>query len=142
MTTKKTTTCNIDNPTATTTPTRAMVPTAATADDNSPSADTVPNRTHVNALKMQEDGIFDEGYDSDGYIGPPRGTDAAEIEALEEEAVLYNTPPELPAEEEKEDDTAVEPVHVPMTEEQIKQLTIPLIKEELRLRRRVPSKNL
>ena len=33
----------------------------------SPSANTQP-RTHVNALKMQKDGVFDEGYDSDGYI--------------------------------------------------------------------------
>jgi hypothetical protein len=90
-------------------------------------------------LKMQEDGVFDEGYDSDGYIGPPRGTDAAELEALEEEAVLHNAPPEPPAEEEEEDDTEPEPVHVPMTEEEIKQLTIPLLKEELRLRR-VPFK--
>jgi hypothetical protein len=114
------------------------VDTATATNKTSPSADTKP-RTHVNALKMLEEGVFDEGYDSDGYIGPPRGTDAAELEALEEEAVLHNTPPEPPAEEEEEDDTAVEPVHVPMTEEQIKQLTIPLIKEELRLRR-VPFK--
>jgi hypothetical protein len=54
----------------------------AATDKNSPSADTLP-KTHVNALKMLEDGVFDEGYDSDGYIGPPRGTDAAELEALE-----------------------------------------------------------
>jgi hypothetical protein len=38
---------------------------------------------------MLEDGVFDEGYDSDGYIGPDRGTDAAELEALEEEAVVH-----------------------------------------------------
>jgi hypothetical protein len=35
---------------------------------------------------MLEDGVFDEGYDSDGYIGPDRGTDEEEVE-LEEEAV-------------------------------------------------------
>jgi hypothetical protein len=53
--------------------------------------------------------------------------------------MVHSLPPEPPAEEEEEDDTEAEPVHVSMTEEQIKQLTIPLIKEELRLRR-VPFK--
>jgi hypothetical protein len=51
------------------------------------------------------------------------------LEALEEKAVLHNTPPEPPAKKKEEDDTAVKPVHMPVTKEQIKQLTIPLIKE-------------
>jgi hypothetical protein len=121
-----------------TTPTAATLNSEGSGDKkDSPSADTVP-KTHVNALKMLEDGVFDDGYDSDGYIGPPRGTDQAELEALEEEAVVHNTPPEPPVEEEQEPPEE-QPTHVPMTEAEIKQLTIPLIKLELRLRR-IPFK--
>jgi hypothetical protein len=87
---------------------------------------------------MLEDGVFDEGYDSDGYIGPDRGTDPEELQALEEDAVVHSTPPPVETvEEEKDDETS--PAHVPITEEEIKALTIPLLKEELRLRR-VPFK--
>jgi hypothetical protein len=89
---------------------------------------------------MQEEGVFDEGYDSDGYIGPPRGTDESELEALQEESVIHSAPPTVETVAEEDEDAAQEqPAHVPMTEEEIKSLTIPLLKEELRLRR-VPFK--
>jgi hypothetical protein len=54
---------------------------------------------------MLEDGVFDEGYDSDGYIGPAIGTDPDELEALEEEAVVHNAPPAAETVDEEEDDT-------------------------------------
>jgi hypothetical protein len=40
----------------------------------------------VNALEMEKNGAFDAGYDTDGFLGPERGTNPAEIAALEEEA--------------------------------------------------------
>jgi hypothetical protein len=109
---------------------------ATSVDNNSPSADTVP-RTHVNALKMLEAGVFDEGYDSDGYIGPERGTDAEELQALQEEALPLGTPPN------KQDvDTTTagtmsqeEATHVPITEAVLKTLTVVQLKEELKLRK-------
>jgi hypothetical protein len=127
-------------PTTTAAAMPTTMPTAPESDKASPSLETVP-RIHVNALKMLEDGVFDEGYDSDGHIGPPRGTDEEEIDALKEDALVHNAPPpaETVAEDDQDDDKEPEPVHVPMTEEEIKALTIPLLKEELRLRR-VPFK--
>jgi hypothetical protein len=59
------------------TPTTVMTAEPA-KDQTSPSDDTLP-KTHVNALKMQKNRVFDESYYSDGYIGP-----------LPEEQILLN----------------------------------------------------
>jgi hypothetical protein len=75
--------------------------TAADSKKTSPSADTVP-KTHINALKMEEDGVFEEGYDSDVYIGPERGTDQAELDALKEESLPESSPPEAESDDANE----------------------------------------
>ena len=45
-----------------------------------------PQRKVVNPMLMTE--AFWDGYDSDGWEGPPRGTDMDEIEAANEENTL------------------------------------------------------
>jgi hypothetical protein len=57
--------------------------------NNIPSADVLP-ASAVNLLKMEEDGAFDAGYDSDDSLGPHRGTDLHELAALREETLLAN----------------------------------------------------
>jgi hypothetical protein len=61
----------------------------ATTNNDSPSADVCP-AVVSNFLQMEEVGAFDAGYDSDNSLGPERGTDPAELAALEEEALILN----------------------------------------------------
>ena len=96
---------------------------------NHPSVDP-PRRQVTNPSSMQE--AFDAGYDSDGWEGPPKGTDPGELEDVEEEPVTATKPPAVT------DEATEQPVHVPIDDETLQKLTVKLLKHELKIRR-VPT---
>jgi hypothetical protein len=81
-------------PTAKTTLMPAATQRTSIANNNnskSPSAN-VPKATFVNALKMEEAGAFDAGYDTVGSLSPMRGTDPVELANLKEDAIAAEAP--------------------------------------------------
>jgi hypothetical protein len=128
----------------TTTLTTTMMPAAApdsgsTTENISPSLD-VPKATFVNTLEMERNGAFDAGYDTDGSLGPERGTHPEEIKALEEDAVTVTEPTNAAKVEIIADIEEDAPKHVPMAEGDTNALNVNGLKEQLKLRR-VPFKS-
>jgi len=100
-----------------------------TGDNGHPSVDP-PRKRVVDPTLMEE--AFENGYDSDGWEGPERGTNQDELDAVDEEAVEAMSPPH------PEDNLPTEPVHVPISEDSFKKLTVKELKWELTIRR-VPT---
>ena len=89
-----------------------------------PSVDP-PRKKVINPLEMEE--AFDNGYDSDGWEGPPPGTDKREIEALFEEEVGAGAAAAAVC-------VLTEPKHVPIADDVLNKLTVENIKHELEIR--------
>ena len=94
-----------------------------------PSVD--PPRTKAsNPLEMEA--AFDEGYDSDGWVGPPRGTDPNEEDAVDEKElpeITNDAPRPAPA-----PTTTTQTGHIPIPEDVLNKMTILMLKHELRIR--------
>jgi len=92
-----------------------------------PSPMASPDRRKLPNFERME-AQFEAGYDSDGNEPPPGTSDDIDFE--EEELVV--TQPQPQEEEEEPIDTT--PRHIPMDEESLGQLTLPMIKHELTIR--------
>jgi len=91
--------------------------------DCEPSIDP-PRATMSNPLEMED--AFQEGYDSDGWIGPPRGTDEKELEDVEEDPIT-----EKETTTQEPETAPIEPTHIPIPDDAFKKLTIVQLKHEL-----------
>jgi len=99
--------------------------------DDDPDIDP-PRKTMPNLLEMEE--AFDQGYDSDGWSGPARGTDPKEVAATAEESLTETNDTEqtVTATNEATNEAATEevsvPKHVPIDDNALQTLTIPMLK--------------
>jgi len=84
-----------------------------------------------NPLDIERQNV--EGYDTDGSLGPPRGTDAAD-EALTKEDALPEKSNVVPPTEQEAEPTAT-PAPIDISEDTFKKLTIPMLKLELTIRK-------
>lgn len=75
-----------------------------------------PRKRLNNPLGMEA--AFEQGYDSDGWLGPERGTNPKELEALDEDEL-------------KADDVVIEPCFMPISDDTLNGLTVSQIKHEL-----------
>jgi len=104
--------------------------------DDDPRIDP-PALTLPNLLEMEE--AFNDGYDSDGWQGPSRGTLCDEADEIAEEAlpvVARGTrplPPPAPPIASVAINTA--PVHIPIDNETLMKMTAPMLKHELTVRK-------
>lgn len=78
-----------------------------------------PRKRLNNPLEMGA--AFEQGYDSDGWLGPERGTNPKELEALDEDEL-------------KADDVVIEPCFMPISDDTLNGLTVSQIKHELLIR--------
>jgi len=108
----------------------------ATSED--PAVPTVPNPYDLEAG-------FGDGYDTDGWEGPPIGTCQDEIEEAKEPSIKRDDQPRAPTDSNvdavEEGANPTTAVHVPIAEEDLKKMTIAQLKEELK-KRKVPLKGL
>jgi len=104
-------------------------------DDNNNSAGTSedpPRMKVTNPVGM--DAAFEEGYDTDGWEGPPRGTDEKEMELADEKTLPESTAGCAVTDDAQQQPDAT-PVHIPIAENEFNKLTIPMLKQELVIRK-------
>ena len=100
----------------------------ATRSNNSladPAVD--PPRVQRDEPTGAEEEAFEEGYDSDGWEGPPTSTDPAEYEEVEEDEVDNSSRPVV-------ETVLEEPIHVPIADDTLARLTVKQITLELKKR--------
>jgi hypothetical protein len=104
--------------------------------DDGSSINDPPARAILNIVGADKEAAMEDGYDSDG--GPPPNNSTAEEEALLEEEVLGETPlavgdNNIEEDEEAGNETPASPLNVPVaiTEDELKKLRVPEIKQQL-----------
>ena len=93
-----------------------------------------PIRRPVNPMRMAE--AFTNGYDSDGWEGPPTGTNAEELEAVDVEELPEGVDgaDEVNTEEALADEEENEPRHINIAEEDLLQMKVADLKLQLSIR--------
>ena len=114
--------------------------TNAKRNNNDKKADP-PRKKLPNLLEMEE--AFEHGYDSDGWEGPPRGTDDDEVNQLNEESLdeMCTTAVAVGTVDTSGSDNQPTPAPVHIDEETLNKLTVAMLKSEL-ISRKVPLKGL
>jgi len=98
--------------------------------DDNPEVDP-PAKTLPKLHEMEE--AFDNGHDSDGWTGPPRGTNNEEEEEMSEEPIAVAAPGTMPT----QPSVAInaEPVHISIDDDTLMKMTMPMLKHELTIRK-------
>lgn len=105
------------------------------AGDNEDASD--PPRRQRTLTTQEMEVALENGYDSDGWCGPKLGTDPKELAAAEEDAVGEETVVET-VHEDEEDNGEVVPapaVHIPITNDDFRKLSVAQLKHELFIRK-------
>jgi len=128
----------VNNEASVISPNLTMARTRSNARPDSPSID--PPRASLGNPYDMEDAHAD-GYDSDGWQGPPTGTNEAEIDALQETPVEEGAPGteneagQVAATEQENPVVVTTPTHIDIPENDLIKLTVAQLKEELKIRK-------
>jgi len=91
-----------------------------------------PRKRVANPSEMEA--AYEEGYDTDGWEGPPQGTNEDELEDVEEAAIQATSPPPPTTTTTQTSAENFTPVHVPILEDKLRKLTVAKLKHELLIR--------